>query len=205
MTAPAPRVPWHRRLSLRLAALVAAALVAFELGGPRLEERVFALFGSPDTSGGFYVLDGSWVEDALLYGAVEEAPGRWRPLRRESLALARDLRAEGSAFVWLGADRTVVDFSRGLPFAPGEPWPAEIAPAGEVALPGEPPRTVRAAAVRVLRDEALLGTFVSLEIDREAHARYHRVPLEELDDVADCEYAPYDAPVYASELSLIHI
>ena len=134
------RPPWYRRLSVRLAGILALTLVAFDFLAPHVYEFVFERFGMPD---GVLVVDGDDAEktadafafhshhdhleiaELLLEGATKDAAGRWRPTPAGIAAATAELAPSKERFLWLDRDLVVQVGSDELPWQPGQTWSPE--------------------------------------------------------------------------------
>ncbi len=130
------RVPWYRRLSLRLAGLLALTLVAFDFIAPYAYDLVFDLFGIPEvvdlSEGELYgELDESafcphqdleTIAGMLLDGATKDAEGRRHPSEAAIERVCAELALTDEGFLWLSRDLVVLAASEDQPWSAGQRW-----------------------------------------------------------------------------------
>ncbi len=187
MAAPS-RVPWTRRLDVRLAVLMAVLMLLFAHYEERLGDAAYWVLDEPHPSDTF--LDkGSEFAERLLRNAKRESDGSWAPDQRDVDMLGKARGDWGEAWVWLDGNNQVVVASPQLPWRPGDTWHQVLGDGGRIDVPGmsEPRRFY--TAVLELRHQ-VLGTLVSLLMDEELHARRSNVSVDDmLDSGAPCRYA----------------
>ena len=134
-----PRVRWYRRLSLRLATLLALTLLAFDFVAPYIFDAVFDLFGIPSTGVTVAVPDGEGLEDfdgfneplhqdadqtakMLLKDAIPDDDGLRHPTPEAIAAVGEMLTPLDEGFLWLDHDLVVVATSHETLWPVGAPW-----------------------------------------------------------------------------------
>lgn len=118
-------IPWHRRLSVRLAALLLAVHAFLLFAMPVLYDLGTGLFGLP--AGERTIFDGlgrrprpaqlaagtdfHQLAEQLMSGAVEQAPGRWLPEQQAWLQAVEQQARAGRGLAWLSAEKEVLAVS----------------------------------------------------------------------------------------------
>ena len=177
------RLPWHRRLSLRLAGLLALTLVAFDFLAPHVYDLVFGFFGVPARGVSVALSEGesvgdrgvlslplhrepATIADLLLEGAVADAEGRRHPSEAAIERVGEELASTDEGFLWLDRDLMVVAASEDLPWSVGQRWDPSAREPG----PGAPPRGHHQHPV--IGDDLLEGWLVLLFRAPEAFATF---------------------------------
>lgn len=191
-------VRWYRGLGFRLALLMAGTMLAFDYFSPAIYRQVLLLLGHPDPDK-MWVLETDWIREWLLEDAERLSAGHWQPAAEASRDMSLQLAEEGVAFAWLDLQGRVVSSSDGLPFAAGSSWPSTLETHQEVTIPGDPAITAPALCIPISLQGEAAGTYVSILTDRELHAEFHEVTIDELIDVEACNFAPLHGDVLLTE------
>ncbi|MEM7309100.1 MAG: HAMP domain-containing sensor histidine kinase [Planctomycetota bacterium] len=184
----ASSIRWHRRLSVRLALLLTAMAIGFDLLQSALHDPLFALLNFPEPGAEVYYRDDSWIRRGLLTGAERERAGRYLPTVAAVEDLGTDLAEDGVAFLWLDDQGEVLCASERLPWPEGSHW--EVTPAAtlRVPLPGraEPAPTV---CQELFVDGELAGIFVQIVVDLAAQAEVYGVETAALSQLESWEFS----------------
>jgi len=192
------QVAWHRRLSFRLAILMAATMLAFAEFSPLIYRQVLNLLDQPDLEN-LWVVETERIRDGLLDGALRGGPGRWRPLPEAVLAFSAELEEEGVSFVWLDTGGRVLACGQEPAFRIGQAWPFPLETYQLLDLSGGSSPGLPALTFPIsLRGEAA-GTLVKILIDREQHSEIHGIAPENLEELEECQFAPLQNELLLTE------
>ncbi len=193
MSRPSPRrLPWHKSIGVRTALVVAVAVLIFDQLRPLVDSLVAREFGVPER---FLLRNDSWIVDELLIDAYKVADGRLEPDPDIARIFDGALAAQGFAYLWLDMEGAIVSLSASLPWQLDEVWPDAFEqyfqlPASEVGgAPDEP--EIRGIGAIIEREGVEAGYYLELLIDREQHAAWHGITVEELATEPACDYGPH--------------
>lgn len=139
---PRLAVAWYRRLSVRLAGLVAITLVGFDFIIPHVSAWVFNALGVHlddvilvDEGAAPLPLNASnpvsedeieILADVALEGALRGDDGGWTPLPHQLEVLAREFTVREQPFLWLDPDHRVLAASPGVPWTVGDRYDFDL-------------------------------------------------------------------------------
>ena len=169
-------VVWHKRIAVRLALLIATALLLFAWSAPYLRQAAEFAIGLPSEDTHLGILHTGWIREELLAGGTEPTP--------QCVAdLDEVLASKHVAFLWLSPKGVVVAGSKSLPWHGGNTWPHALETMQRIELNG---LDVPVTLTRVFEGDVELGKMVTIALDESGHRQWHLDHGATDADIAGC-------------------